>query len=57
MTETERLLHNLVSATSNVATAHRGQPLVAAEAQREDAVKDLAAYIERLEKRIQKLEG
>lgn len=46
MSELERLLHNLVSATSNVATSMRGQPLVAAEKQREDAVHELAAYLE-----------
>ncbi len=46
MSELERLLHNLVSATSNVATAVGGHPLVAAEKERESAVSELAAYLE-----------
>lgn len=57
VTEIERLLHDLTIATFEAATAHRGQPLVAAEAERKKAVEGFADYIERLEKRILKLEG
>lgn len=49
MTELERLLHNLVSATVNVATAH-GMQMTVTEKQRDEAVSDLAAYLEKKQK-------
>lgn len=45
MSELERLLHNLVSATANVTTA-RGMQAGPAEKQRDEAVSELARWIE-----------
>lgn len=45
MTELERLLHNLVSAIANVATA-RSMLASKAEKERDAAVAELAAYLE-----------
>ncbi len=45
MSELERLLHNLVSATANVTTAH-GMQRTPAEKQRDKAVAELARHIE-----------
>ena len=44
MSEIERLLHNLVSATANLTTA-RGMAATLAETQRDEAVKELAAWL------------
>lgn len=46
MSEIERLLHNFASAVANIATAH-GMQVTAAEKQRDAAVAELAAYIEK----------
>lgn len=46
MSELERLLHNLVSATANVATATVHEQIEAAGEQRDKAVSELAAYLE-----------
>lgn len=45
MSETERLLHNLVSATVNVALA-QGATVLAAEKQRDEAVTELAKHLD-----------
>lgn len=44
MSDIERLLHNLVSATANVTTA-RGMLATKAETERDAAVKALAAWL------------
>lgn len=44
MSDIERLLHNLVSATANVACA-RGMLATQAERQRDEAVRELAVWL------------